>query len=414
MPITLVADVIFKMPSDSAKPLIQQKIAWLIASMGYGTSLMYWEPLLVGFVRRAPASRIYTNKNKVPSAGTYLPLEPVLRHVIVNKPKKKGARYLTKMLVPNPDIIYHIVRYRPRIVIVTEFGICTLYGLLAARLCRPCQTILLVEGDPTPTLGRTRGWRLQLRRWIARASDLLIANNASAADYLRDTLHVPEHKLLKAVYLVSAPGHNTRPVAAPSVAPQREVPSTRACVFLFVGRIIECKGLEYLVRACALIPDSVRLNFIVWIVGDGDKRGDLEKLVKEHGVQDNFRLFGKQPYEELADFYRNADVFVFPTLNDYGGMVSFEALSYGMPLLLSQYAGASKDIVAPGKNGFVFDPYDLSAFAERLTWCIQHRNQLTGFRAQSLQIAKRYTVDEAVDNLVGAIGTCLTNNSRAH
>jgi glycosyltransferase involved in cell wall biosynthesis len=105
---------------------------------------------------------------------------------------------------------------------------------------------------------------------------------------------------------------------------------------LFVGRLVRTKGARDAIRALAQVPGvPARLD----IVGDGFDRAACQALIDEMGLAGRVRLHGWQPRERVGDFYRSADIFIFPSYREPGGNVVFEAMGYGMPLIVSDAGG---------------------------------------------------------------------------
>jgi glycosyltransferase involved in cell wall biosynthesis len=105
---------------------------------------------------------------------------------------------------------------------------------------------------------------------------------------------------------------------------------------LHVGRLVRTKGARDTIRALDLIRD---LPVSLDIVGDGPDRAACAALVQELGLAGRVRLHGRLPRAEIDDFYRRADVFVFPSYREPGGNVAFEAMGFGLPLIVVDRGG---------------------------------------------------------------------------
>lgn len=104
---------------------------------------------------------------------------------------------------------------------------------------------------------------------------------------------------------------------------------------LYVGRMIPFKSIDSILRSLRRLPADVRLT----LVGDGPQRKDLEELAAELGVADRCTFAGSKPHAELDRYYREAGVFVFPSVRESGGMVVLEAMSHGLPCLVANWGG---------------------------------------------------------------------------
>ena len=110
---------------------------------------------------------------------------------------------------------------------------------------------------------------------------------------------------------------------------------------LFVGRLVRTKGVRDAIRALGLVHD---LPAFLDVVGDGFDRPACESLTAELGLTDRVRFHGWLPRGQIDELYRSADVFVFPSYREPGGNVPFEAMSYGLPLIVS-YVGGPGNVV---------------------------------------------------------------------
>jgi phosphatidylinositol alpha-1,6-mannosyltransferase len=120
-------------------------------------------------------------------------------------------------------------------------------------------------------------------------------------------------------------------------------------VLLSVGRLQSRKGHDLVIRSMARLR-SVRPDIRYLIVGDGDERPRLERLVREEGLGDAVRFAGKVPDEQLPDYYSAADVFVHPNrIDDDGdvegfGMVFLEAAAAGLPVVGGNSGGVPEAV----------------------------------------------------------------------
>jgi glycosyltransferase involved in cell wall biosynthesis len=105
--------------------------------------------------------------------------------------------------------------------------------------------------------------------------------------------------------------------------------------FIFVGRLIEYKACDLAIRALVQAP-SARLH----VVGDGDERPKLERLVARLGIVDRVIFHGwVEPGEELNRLFRHGRAFIFPTLAEANGIVVQEAMMLGLPVVAVDWGG---------------------------------------------------------------------------
>lgn len=103
-------------------------------------------------------------------------------------------------------------------------------------------------------------------------------------------------------------------------------------LILFVGKLIQAKGLEILIQAGKLLRDR-GMNFQVIVVGSGPQEAELRKLVQELGLVEQVRFEGPKSQAELFLYYNAADVFALPSVMESFGLVFIEAMLCGCPVI---------------------------------------------------------------------------------
>lgn len=100
------------------------------------------------------------------------------------------------------------------------------------------------------------------------------------------------------------------------------------------GRLINKKGFLFLLDVIERLNGTVRdSNYEVYIYGDGEQRGlILQKIIEKH-LENKVILKGMLPYEEMQKVYKNADIFVLPSLRESGGNVLVEAMANALPIV---------------------------------------------------------------------------------
>lgn len=103
-----------------------------------------------------------------------------------------------------------------------------------------------------------------------------------------------------------------------------------------VSAIVEYEGLDTLIRSLAYLPDGVH----VLIVGEGENKPKLEKLVQYLGLQDRVHFAGKKPMSSIRDWYRALDIFVVPRQDSelcrrVTPIKAMQAQALGIPVIAS-------------------------------------------------------------------------------
>ncbi|SDS15042.1 glycosyltransferase family 4 protein [Jiangella sp. DSM 45060] len=130
------------------------------------------------------------------------------------------------------------------------------------------------------------------------------------------------------------------------------------------------EGHETLIRAAAELR-ARGVPAVALIVGDGDRRAELEKLAADEQAGNSVLFTGRVPHDEVLDYYRLLDVFVVPRADERAARLvtplkPFEAMAAGVPLVVSAL-DPLLEIIGGGERGRSFPPGDSSALADVLT-----------------------------------------------
>lgn len=134
-----------------------------------------------------------------------------------------------------------------------------------------------------------------------------------------------------------------------------------AFVLLHVGRLSSPKGLTYLLRA---MPELSGCE--LFLVGDGELRGELAALAESLEVLDRVHFMGLLCGDDLKRAYADCDVFVFPTIWDSFGLVQLEAMAYGKPVVNTSLASAVPTVSVSGETGITVPPSNTCALVEAI------------------------------------------------
>ena len=202
--------------------------------------------------------------------------------------------------------------------------------------------------------------RLPFLKWLvrraARTSTQAVAISSYTARELRKFADVPIDVI---PYTAELPAPSA-PVAAHGTEQ----------AILFVGRLIERKGVHHLIRALAIVRQRTPARLI--IVGDGPERARLEQLARDARVADHVHFRGRVDDEQLRRAYAAAAVFVLPSVLDARqdteglGVVLLEAMNYSVPVIASDIGGIT-DIVQHERTGILVPAGDDPALAHALT-----------------------------------------------
>jgi D-inositol-3-phosphate glycosyltransferase len=184
----------------------------------------------------------------------------------------------------------------------------------------------------------------------------------------------------------------------------------QAKIVLYVGRFDPRKGIETLIRACALLQAQGQERLQLIIVGgssphlpDGQERIRLEQIVEQTGLNAQTQFAGQIGHDILPLYYTAADVCVIPSHYEPFGLVAIEAMACGTPVVASDVGGL-KFTVLPQETGLLVPPKDVNAFATAISsilvdhqWAtkLRHRapayiNQRFSWAGVAVQLSELY------------------------
>ena len=229
-------------------------------------------------------------------------------------------------------------------------------------------------------------------RWMMRRADALIAQSPITA---REVAEVTGRTPRIVEYWITS-----------AQVPASITPTARGAAnhLLAVGRMIERKGYEYLIRALPLLPNE--LNVDLTMVGEGQERPRLEALSRELGVAGRVKWLSGISDADLARLYTDCNVFVHPSIVDRSGdtesvgTVLMEAMSHARPIVTTNVGGIP-DVIHDGETGLMVpekDPQALAAAIVRVL-CDEQLAQRLGAAARA-SIQAQVNWDKSVDEIV--------------
>jgi len=145
-------------------------------------------------------------------------------------------------------------------------------------------------------------------------------------------------------------------------------------VFLFVGRLVNQKNIQFIADALDLL-NKKNLNFKMFFVGDGPDELELKEHIKELNLEDKVILTGKiTDKNDLYAYYERSDLFLFPSLYDTSSLVQIEAAAFNTPGVFIEGSVTSSGIIGE-HNGFLSEN-NIDSFANKVFEVINNKEKL--------------------------------------
>jgi len=153
---------------------------------------------------------------------------------------------------------------------------------------------------------------------------------------------------------------------------------------LWVGRMTEEKGVEFLIRAMKKIT-TVYGDALLRLVGDGPEKEKLEELTAELGLAKSISFVGRKDQREMTRFYSACDLVVLPSLSEGLPMVLLEAMASGKPVVASRVGGIP-ELIIHGRNGYLVTPGSPDEIADGVIELLGRPEQKAGMGSLSREL----------------------------
>jgi glycosyltransferase involved in cell wall biosynthesis len=161
--------------------------------------------------------------------------------------------------------------------------------------------------------------------------------------------------------------------------------------FLTSNRFIPKKNLFRLLEAYKkYVLHQGDKSWHLVMLGDGELKQALQKKVTELGLQNKVIMPGFLQYDTLPYYYALAKAFIHASTSEQWGLVVNEAMSVGLPVIVSDQCGCSENLVKDGTNGFLFNPFQTEQLADKMIELgIKTEDQLSHMGEMSREIISR-------------------------
>lgn len=270
---------------------------------------------------------------------------------------------IKKYLHINPGFYKKLVNYKPDIVVVGGYD--SIHYYLASKYTkRYNKKLILVIESTELSSKRNKGIIRKIKNYAISVADSYIASSILAKRYLI-ILGADEGKINIVYNTVDTKLFQECTNYLNEDVNNKYTNNFKK--FIFVGQLEEKKGIEYGINALSKIDYNWRLT----IVGDGSRREILENLVHKLDLEEKVKFLGFLERKEIAKLYSQSDFFLFPTLSDPCPLVINEALSSGLFCIVSKLAGNIKDFIIEGKNGYIFNPYNIDDIVDKISLALK-------------------------------------------
>jgi L-malate glycosyltransferase len=296
----------------------------------------------------------------------------------------KNLHYQTYANIATYSIKAYI--YAKHLMKSSDFGVCHAFftvpcGYVAMKLKLPY--VVSLRGSDVPFYNK-RFYLLD--KFIFKRSARKIWSNANAV--------VANSDGLKQLALSTSPGQDIAVICngvdADEFKPAECKKTSSVLKLITVGRLVERKGYEFLIKAVA---GNKKVELV--LIGEGDMEKRLIALAKDCGA--NAIFMGGKPHSQIAEFLQKSDVFVLPSINEGMSNAIMEAMACGLPIISTDTGGA-KELVQD--NGFIIEKSSTLEIKKAIDSYVRNPFLVKAHGAKSRKLACGMSWKNAVNNYI--------------
>ena len=178
--------------------------------------------------------------------------------------------------------------------------------------------------------------------------------------------------------------------------------------FLYVGRLSVEKSIDDLLIAFSRVVKKYEKAILV-IVGDGPQKSFLYKLADSLNITESVIFTGSLANLDVNERYIQSTCLVLPSKSEPWGLVVNEALSYGCPVIVSNFCGCAPELVNEGVTGFIYPVNDIHELENSMLKAIEKFQDSISTAKACIEISSLYTSERAAIQIITGIEKIFKN-----
>jgi glycosyltransferase involved in cell wall biosynthesis len=233
-----------------------------------------------------------------------------------------------------------------------------------------------------------------------KKADKILAGSTYTLNILKDMFAIPDNR----IELFYENG-----IASSFLTETKKVTKGSKINLLFVARLVPYKCADILIEAVSRLEPNVKEKVCLTIVGDGQERNSLETQVRELNLGEKVKFAGWVGQEETVEYYRQADIFCFPSIREFGGAVVMEAMACGLPCIVANNGGIGEYVNE--ETGFKIEPISREYLTQQLTskikMLVEDDKLRESMSAKAIERAKEFEWENKARKIVEIYGKML-------
>jgi glycosyltransferase involved in cell wall biosynthesis len=180
-------------------------------------------------------------------------------------------------------------------------------------------------------------------------------------------------------------------------------------VILYLGRLNERKGIDFLIKTYAELKKDIADCVLVLAGSDDGYKNKLDSIINELNLSQNVKFTGYISTDEKVAAYVDADVLVYPSIFEIFGLVPFEAIMSGTPIIVTDDCGCG-ELVRDSKCGYLVEYGNVSDLKNKMKSTIENASVRNSFVKNGQEyVLKNLTWEQVVEKMEGCYENCIRN-----
>jgi len=281
------------------------------------------------------------------------------------------------------QIIKFLFNFNPVIVITAGFNLSMLIGFIYSKILKKKHVVFTDTWEQPVNL--LSGIHKLIRKIVIKFSDGFICVGNKGREYL---IKYGANPLLVFISRLSD-----------EINFQPQYEREKEYDIIYSGQIIDRKQPLFFVDVAYEISKYYK-GIKILVLGNGPKENEMIKKLEAYNL--DYKFEGYVSPKVIKDFYYKAKILLFPTLSDPWGMVANDALSLGIPVITTKYAGCANDLVINNYNGFILD-LDKNIWRDKVLFLLKNKKEYIKFSRNSLNSIQGFTLEKAAFDFTNAL-----------
>lgn len=321
---------------------------------------------------------------------------------------KHAKKWHRSLKYPKFDVLSRVKKKETDLVYMSEWSSVTALLLLAKCMVCRIPYVISMDGYLEKTGKKASPMKQCIKNTIARHAMATIGTGESTARYARSIGFSKNRIFTVGFTTVKDAELMPQPLTAPEKTALKQALGLDPDVHyvLSVGQLVDRKGYDLLLQSWAQLP--CRDNWKLLIIGDGNKKAELQERIRSAGLSDVEILPGVDK-KTLFQYYRCADLFALSTREDIWGLVINEAMATALPVLTTKQCVAGVELVEAGVNGYLYDCEDTAQCAAYMQQIMEDEPLREQMGRNNLSKMKEFTVEREADKIYEILTDLVTH-----